>query len=506
MEKGAFCLIAGESGSGKTTLLRQMAKDTALQGTTKGQLMIQAENCAYVWQNPASQIVTDRVEYEIVFGLENQGMKKEKMLRRLAEVVTFFGLEDLMNRDTMTLSGGEMQTLNVAAAVASGPELLLLDEPTSQLDPVAARRLYELLRQINEEFGITIVMAEQRLEEAVSLADQMLLMKRGQLLAQGTPATVCQAVRQLPEKEFFPAYTSLFSASESENPLLSKKEARHWFEKNYTEKEFSGTESNSGEKREQMPVLSCRDLYFRYEKKEADVLAGCSCELPLGHIIGLAGGNGSGKTTFLQLLTGRLHPYRGKIRYRGLKKGKKAAAEVVTTEMVTTIFLPQEPRYLFLEDTAEQEWEKGTPRTKELAERFGLMPFAKRNPADLSGGEVERLALCKVLGQEADLYLLDEPTKGMNGRNKEVLADILQQLNREGKTILLVSHDMEFVASCTDTMALMFQGRMELVTDTRRFFEENQFYTTAVNRIARGVSKHIITWKDVERYAEKRMV
>ena len=494
VEKGSFCLVAGASGSGKTTLLRQLSGEVKLQGQEQGNLISEAENCAYVWQNPDGQIVTDQVEYEIVFGLENRGMEKDKMIRRLAEVVTFFGLENLMSRDTMELSGGEMQILNVAAAVATGPDLLLLDEPASQLDPVSARRLYELLRQINEESGITILLAEQRLEEAVALADSMILLRGGELLAQGTPESVFSSVRDMPEREFFPLYARGFSSLDS-GILLSKKEARIWFEKNYREKDNFPAETPVGEHIARTErFLSCRDLYFRYDRREKDVLAGCSCEFPRGKIIGLAGGNGSGKTTFLQLLTGRLRPYRGKIRF----------CEASGKETVSTAFLPQQPRYLFLKDTAGEEWEKGTERTGELAGRFGLLPFADRNPADLSGGELERLALCRVLGEEADCYLLDEPTTGLNGSMKEILAEVLAERKREGKTILIVSHDMEFAAAHTDIMAFMFRGRIELVADTRRFFEENQFYTTAVNRIARGVSEHIIIWEDVEKYAEKK--
>lgn len=457
-----------------------------LQGEEDGILSCKAKRCAYVWQNPENQIVTDRVEYELVFGLENIGLPKAQMQRRLAEVVTFFGLEDLVNRDTMNLSGGEMQTVNVAAALAMNPDLLLLDEPTSQLDPVAARRLYELLHQINEELGVTVVLAEQRLERVVSLADWMVFMKNGKVEAQGTPSEVYSRLSGTSDISYFPSYMRLFhEVSEHNRCPLSMKEARQWFEAAFRET-AEGKERPADEKK--TDYIFCKDLSFRYEKQLPDVLHECSCKIKKSSITCLAGGNGSGKTTLLKLLVGQYHPYRGKI--------KNMPKDVA--------MLPQQPAYLFLEDTLEAECHRAGEETKKILERFGMLSLLKRNPADLSGGEQQRLGLSIVLGKKADMYLLDEPSKGLDFESKKILGEILRERKEEGRTTLIVSHDMEFAADYADVTALMFQGRIELVTDTRQFFEENQFYTTSINRIARGVSKHIITQEDVKRYAEKK--
>ena len=267
--KGTFCLVAGASGSGKTTLLRQLSGSTVLQGKEQGSLINNAVLPAYVWQDPAAQIVTDRAEYEIVFGLENMGMPKEKMQRRLAEVVTFFGLEEMAGRDTMSLSGGEMQTLNAAAAVAQNPDLLLLDEPTSQLDPVASRHFYEFLRQVNEELGITIIITEQRLEDVVPLADEMILMEDGRICTSGRPEEV---FRQLSGGllSFFPSYMQLFHRMEKSAEVpLTKKEARKWFCSSFRAKEPDGP--GAGEHTDSLnlitgnPIIG-KNLFFRYEK------------------------------------------------------------------------------------------------------------------------------------------------------------------------------------------------------------------------------------------------
>ena len=209
--------MTGSSGCGKTTLLRQLSKQSGWNGEESGLLNNQAEPVAYVWQNPESQIVTDRVEYELVFGLENMGMPKEKMRRRLAEVVTDFGLEQLLKRETMELSGGEKQLLNVASAMAMNPQLLLLDEPTSQLDPVATGQLCDMLRRINEEYGTTIILAEQRLEEILSFVDWMLFIEDGEIAAQGKPAGVYSKMRGTRQESFFLSYMKFFSS-----PVLTK--------------------------------------------------------------------------------------------------------------------------------------------------------------------------------------------------------------------------------------------------------------------------------------------
>ncbi len=489
IEKGSFCLLAGTSGSGKTTLLRQLSGNPVYQGKEEGHLSCLAGTAAYVQQNPENQIVTDRVEYELVFGLENRGMPKEQMQRRLAEVVTFFGLEELMERDTMSLSGGEKQILNVAAAIAMNPDLLLLDEPTSQLDPVAARHFFELLHQINEELGITIMIAEQRLEDVTALADQIVLMQKGNVCFQGKPDTIFDKISDH-FLSFFPSYMQLYKRTGRFGEVpLTKKAARNWFCDDYQAKKSAepGERNQIGRERKKERI-QCRGLCFRYERSSPDVLRECSFSFARGEITCLAGGNGSGKSTLLEHLYGTRHGYRGKIKNL---PGRR-------------VFLPQQPQYLFLGDTVEQCISADRGPMGALLAGFGLDGLRQRHPADLSGGEKQKLALCQVLGTEAELYLLDEPTKGMDMDSKHLLGQLLRKLADEGRTIFFVSHDMEFAAKYADTMALMFQGDVPLVADTRDFFVENQFYTTCMNRIAREVSPYIITLEDVERYAETK--
>ena len=481
--QGTISLLAGPSGCGKTTFLRQLAGEHDLQGREEGHLVNEAKGIAYVWQDPDNQIVTDSVGYEIMFGMENKGVPVKQMRRRLAEIVTAFGLEELAERSTMELSGGEKQLLNVASSLVMNPELMLLDEPASQLDPVAAIRLYDLLRRINEELGVTIVITEQRLEDLVPLADQMICMDKGQILAAGEPCQVFTQVRGTECETWFPAAMRLSEG------LLTKKEARLWFEEHYSPKGGNQRVSDQREAKTEKHLDSfvLKDLYFRYGKKERDVLRSCSGIFPKGKITCLAGGTGSGKTTLLRLIAGQIRPYHGRLRPASFSMA----------------YLPQNPSYLFLEDTVQAEWEAMTERGQKLAERFWLSSLIERHPSDLSGGEKQRLALSLILGQDADLYLLDEPTKGMDVRTKQILGDVLQEMAVSKRTVVMVSHDMEFAARYADQMALLYQGQIVLQTDAREFFEENQFYTTSMNRVARRVNPRIITIEDVADYAEK---
>lgn len=481
IKQGTITLLVGPSGCGKTTLLRKLAGETGIRGREEGSLINQAKGCAYVWQNPDNQIVTDRVSYEIVFGLENIGMEQQQMKRRLAEVISSFGLENLVMRDTMTLSGGEKQLLNIASGLAMNPELMILDEPTSQLDPVAARRIYDLIRQINEEFGVTIVIAEQRLEDLVAFVDEVLCMADGKIEKMGEPRTIQSQLKGTIFEEFLPSYLKL------EDGLLTKKEARIWFEQNYESAVFpDGKEEKIERKQTSSQDFSLKNISFRYEKKSPDVLKETKGRFAANTISCLVGGNGSGKTTLLRLMARQFRPYHGKM------------------SSVNFSYLPQNPMYLLLEETVQKEWDKMSQCSKDLFLRFGLEGLKKRNPQDLSGGEKQRLALCVALGKEADYYFLDEPTKGMDAKSKKIFGEVLKEWTKKEKSIVMVSHDMEFTAKYADEISLLYQGEIIVQCPVREFMEENQFYTTGMNRVTRRVNPHIITIEDVKKYAKRK--
>ena len=361
------------------------------------------------------------------------------------------------------------------------PELMILDEPTSQLDPVAARRIYDLIRQINEEFGVTIVIAEQRLEDLVAFVDEVLCMADGKIEKMGEPRTIQSQLKGTIFEEFLPSYLKL------EDGLLTKKEARIWFEQNYESAVLPDREEEKIERKQTSSQdLSLKNISFRYEKKSPDVLKETKGRFAANTISCLVGGNGSGKTTLLRLMARQFRPYHGKM------------------SSVNFSYLPQNPMYLLLEETVQKEWDKMSQCSKDLFLRFGLEGLKKRNPQDLSGGEKQRLALCVTLGKEADYYFLDEPTKGMDAKSKKIFGEVLKEWTKKEKSIVMVSHDMEFIAKYADEISLLYQGEIIVQCPVREFMEENQFYTTGMNRVTRRVNPHIITIEDVKKYAKRK--
>lgn len=456
-------LLIGTSGSGKTTLLRRIAAHTpaincrledGLKGVEDGVLTSDLHGFGYVWQDPDAQMVCHKVEQEIVFGMENLGTPAEDMRRRLAEVVTFFGLEALLHRETDSLSAGEKQTVNIAGAMAMKPELLLLDEPTSALDPMAAERLVGLIRKIHEETGVTIVIAEQRPELFFEVADRIVVMDEGDAvfaddyrawLRQGESPFMSRSLRMALQTGADP------------DTAISRRKRRSWLinhtpdtiQKDHSDQKHSSVgqlpdeknwQANSSEKSglDKHADIVVKNISFRYNLKSPDVLTDCSLSLKQGEITALVGGNGSGKTTLAEIIGGYLKPYAGKVR---------RASDTVS-------YLPANPAYLFTKDVDE-----------------------------LSGGESEMRGIRHVLDRDAYVYILDEPTKGLDPDKKEEVRRLLQEKKKENKVILLVTHDIEFASACADTMAMMFDGRVVTCEKTKEFLEGNVFYTTEWQRL-----------------------
>lgn len=484
LKQGDIGLLFGPSGCGKTTFLQQLVDNLGRNGIMKGEIINRSLQTGYVWQNIENQIVTDRFEHEIVFGMENQGARQQEMEKHLAELVTFFGMERFLERDTMDLSGGEKQIMNIMSALAMDPDFLILDEPTSQLDPVSSRKLYEFLKELNEEFGITLLIAEQRLDEACTIADSFYMMENGTISVWGSREEIWQSLKTSPYLSYFPGYIQLYQRKTQEEyiPRFDKKKARQWFADHYEKKDVVPIQEKSESERK---LWLARGVWFSYEKKGKDVLSEVSFEVSAGKTTTILGGNGCGKSTLLSVLTRTEKAYHGQIN-RSLRFS----------------YLPQRVMDLFLNEQIQDYLMD--PAVQQLAAKLGLVKDGTFYINDLSGGEVQRLGLAYVLAQDGDIYYLDEPTKGLDPVCKKALAEILADLKKAGKTVVIVSHDMEFTAAHSDEVGLMFKGRMAAWESSHEFFKNNHFYTTTMNRIARGVSKDIVLVEDVDIYAKNR--
>lgn len=521
-EEGEFLLLIGRSGCGKSTLLRHLKTVLSPHGERSGSVLFkgrplseadertQASGIGFVFQHPDDQIVTDKVWHELAFGLESLGCDQQRIRLRVSEMASYFGLEDVFYSSVSELSGGQKQLLNLASVMAMDPEVLILDEPTSQLDPIAAADFLATVKKLNTELGITVILSEHRLEEAMPLSDRVLVMEDGRLTVCEKPAV---AARRLYDSGS-PMFAAMPTASRigceicgCDTPPLTVNEGRRALLSLGLKKKRippSPAFEACGE-----PVLCASGLFFRYERDGEDVLKGLDLKLFKGEICGLVGGNGTGKSTLLSVLAGVNAPYRGKLSIDG--KRKKSPFNAFSERVA---LLDQDPRTVFsketvIDDLKEAALSREGSADERIAEAVRLMDIEgilNRHPFDISGGEQQRAAIAKVLLTEPRLLLLDEPTKGMDASIKRVFGKKLRELKDKGITILLVTHDIEFCAEFTDRVGFMFDGCIISKNSVREFFCENTFYTTAANRIARDVYANALLAEEVTALAsnEKR--
>ncbi len=440
LEEGSFTLITGATGCGKTTLLRNCKPELAPTGTRTGAIRLfgrdvaqlgtaeSASTIGFVTQNADNQIVCSEPWHELAFGLENLATPQDAMRRRVAEVAHFFGMNSWLHQSTDSLSGGQKQLLALASALACAPRVLLLDEPTSQLDPVAAHSLAHALFRINRELGITVVAATHSPELLAPYATQRLELKEGVL-----------AEKPLPQpKAFFPA-----AAREATGAAPEK------------------------------PALRLSDVSFRYQRKSPFVLKGCNLEVKPGTLHAIVGGNGCGKSTLLALTAGTLRPERGSVR-SPLRECQG--------------FIPQDPKTLFVCDSVAEElkeWQRGCGYTdadvQEMLSQLGLEGCEGTHPYDLSGGQQQLLAFAKVLLTRPKLLLCDEATKGLDAETKVAVGQLLRRLAAEGATIVLATHDLSFAACAADAVTMLFDGEDACTEAPDAFFGGNLFYRATEN-------------------------
>ena len=556
IENGEYVLLCGKSGCGKTTLLRHCKTVLTPHGKREGEIFFQGKPLAdvdqrtqaakigYVMQDPDAQIVTDKVWHELAFGLESLGMDQKTMRLRVAEMASYFGIQDWFYKDVGQLSGGQKQLLNLASIMAMQPDVLILDEPTSQLDPIAAADFLNTVRKINLELGTTILITEHRLEDIYHAADRVVVMDQGRILTDGAPRQTCDFLQRR-EHEMFTAMpapvqvyygigggTSERGDSDAAQPgsadskpealagncPLTVREGRSFLSDLFADRdpaslhqdlEDSGRHKTEEELENAPLIVSLKDVWFRYEKDAPDVLRGVDLDIPQGSLFAVVGGNGTGKSTMLKSICGVCRPYRGKIWIEGKRLDKYKGRELFAG---TLAMLPQDPRSVFVKKTVREELlemcdgrgaggtagaDSEEERILQMAKLCEIDGLLERHPYDLSGGEQQRAALAKVMLTEPKILLLDEPTKGMDSFFKQKFARVLKRLQAEGVTIVMVSHDVEFCARYADLTGMFFDGSIVTVNTPEKFFARNSFYTTAANRMSRHIFQNGVNVEDV---------
>ena len=554
IEAGEYVCVCGRSGCGKTTLLRHLKTVLTPVGNVSGKILFngkslwdidqrtQSAQIGFVMQNPEAQIVTDKVWHELAFGLESLGIDQRTMRMRVAEMASYFGIARWFHRDVQELSGGQKQLLNLASIMAMHPSVLILDEPTSQLDPIAASDFLNTVRKINIELGTTIIITEHRLEDVFSTADKVLCLERGHLVAQGSPREVAAELHEHKDAMTYalPAPVRIFYGVteggllsigdiEGNNEIaddrkgnlpqktigkdptkcpLTVREGRTWLP------EYVGENPPSQASLPDVPppdlddadlALEMKEVWFRYDRDAPDILRGLDMKVPKATLFAIVGGNGTGKSTTLKCLSGVVKPYRGKTVILGRKLKDWKGEDLFKGGLA---MLPQDPQNLFVKNTVREDLEEmfenrsiskeeRDAKVLKVAEECDILRLLDRNPFDLSGGEQQRTGLAKVLLTDPQLLLLDEPTKGMDNFFKRSLANVFEKLKARGVTIVMVSHDIEFCARFADSVSMFFDGGIVTTNSPRGFFAQNSFYTTAANRMGRSVFVNAVTDEDV---------
>ena len=526
---GDFLLICGKSGCGKTTLLKLLKKNLAPAGKRDGKVLYKGENVCeldnrtavseigFVMQNPDDQTVTDKVLHEIAFGLESLGEKSDVIRRKIAEISGFFGLGDIYDKKICELSGGQKQLVNLASVLVMSPTVVILDEPTAQLDPVAASSFLSSLKKLNDELGITVILVEHRLEEVFPMANKVVFLDDGKVVIDSSPEKICDLYEEGKEnRDLFdglPTAVRLFKATGGKGACpLTVKDGKNYvkanFNKNFTDdglqvggcREEILTSENEKNMTNEIAV-EIQNGFFRYERNTPDVLDDLNLKIYKNEILCIFGANGAGKTTLLRVLSGTRRLYKGKYRLWG-KKIKEYGNSLYRKNLTA---LPQNPHNLFLKSTVAEDLEelakliyKNQTERRAAVERViqetGVSQLLKRHPYDLSGVETQKVALEKVLLTDTQIVLLDEPTKGLEAYSKKQIAELFFSLKKEGKTIVAVTHDIEFAADVADRCAMYFDGKIVSVADKYEFLSENKYYTTAAARITRENFRGAVTF------------
>ena len=516
IDSSQFIVLCGKSGCGKSTLLKQMKKNLIPYGQLAGNVLYCGQSVAdledrrsvseigFVQQNPDNQIVTDKVWHELAFGLESLGLSNAAIKRRVAEMASYFDIQGWFRKNVNELSGGQKQLLNLASIMAMQPKLLILDEPTSQLDPIAASEFLRTVYKINRDLGTTVIISEHRLEEIFPMADKVMVMDQGQVIAFESPSEIGEFLGGMGDQNRHPMFYGLPSVMRIFSDVcpavkspLTIREGRLRLEEMLTEKPAAQAAADRvyelpNNDAVQNPVIALKDVWFQYSKESGEVLRGLNLNVERNQWYCLLGGNGVGKSTTLKVISGILKPQRGSIKVDRTKLS----------------MLPQNPQALFTEITVEEELLEAlyyikipdSAKIDQVKSMLALMEIEhlrKANPYDLSGGEQQRLALGKILLLKPKILLLDEPTKGLDPFFKRTLAGILRKLVENDVTIFMVSHDIEFCAEYADQCAMFFDGDIVSVGRPKEFFSGNSFYTTTANKLVREWQRDAITCEEV---------
>ncbi len=528
INRGEFTVVCGPSGSGKSTLLRCLKPELSPLGEEKGEILYfgkhkndfslrdSAEGIGYLLQNTEYQTVTHSVRTELAFGLENLGIESSEIRLRIAEICAYFSLEDILDKKISELSGGQKQLLCLASILTMHPKAVIFDEPTSQLDPVAAEAFIFTINKLCRENGITVIVSEHRLENLIPLADRLIVLQDGGVIFNDAPEKLPSALFK--ENTFvnlsMPAPMRILSElTESTALPLDVSRARLILQELLGDKKICISEKDAKDK---IPfsetAVEAKGVYFSYDRKQY-VLNDFSIKIPKGSFYAILGANGAGKSTAISLMSGILPCKTGKIRLFGEDIKKISQTRLYNG---TVAVMPQNCESLFSCNTIREELFEALPDKKlsqskqenavcEVSQLTQITHILGRHPYDISGGEMQRAALALILLRKPRIIFMDEPTKGTDSVFKKQYAKIINSLCEQGITVIAVSHDTGFCAEYAHMCAMIFDGQCITQKESREFFASNFFYTTAANKIARQFFPFAVTDREVIELCKKSL-
>jgi energy-coupling factor transport system ATP-binding protein len=505
VEEGDFLLVIGASGAGKSTLLRCLNGliPHFYGGILRGEIRVDGRDpvaeeprgmsdlVGFVFQDPEAQFVVDLVEDELAFAMENHNLPQALMRKRLEEVLDQLNIAPLRHRRVSTLSGGEKQRVAIGAVLTLQPKVLVLDEPTSQLDPQAAEEVLTTLQKLNSDLGLTIVLSEHRLERVVQYVDQLLYMP-----GEGQPPLVGPPGEVLAQVDLCPPLIALAKELDWDPLPLTIKEGQRFARRLQFSSSTPSVNRTEPASAKPQPVVQVSDLWFSYGQREA--LCGINLMVGQGEFVALMGRNGSGKTTLLKHIVSLLHPDRGRVELWG-EDTRRLKTEAIVQRMG---YLPQNPNALLFADTLCDELDftrcsQGLPLGgyDELLQALSLEQHINAYPRDLSVGERQRAALAAILVAGPEVILLDEPTRGLDYPQKRALADFLAEQCRQGKTVIMSTHDVELVARCADRVVILGEGQVVVDGPARTVMTESLVFSSQINKLFRA--DRFLTVEDV---------
>lgn len=491
IKEGELVLLVGPSGSGKSTLLRCFNRiiPDFYGGKIKGKVNIDGmdlklwdkrdiiRHMGMVYQHPEKQIVLQDVEREIAFGLENLNMELNSMKRNVSEAISLLNLTAIKDKSTSEISGGEKQRIAIASVIAMNPEIIIFDEPISQLDPIGAEEVMNFIKKLNRDMGKTIILVEHRLDRCFDMADKIIFIEEGRIVGEGKKNEIPQNINK---KYFLPNLAYVFKAAGYKAVPTNVKEAREVISKMEFEQKTYGAEKY-GEK-----VLSIDKLEFGYKRGER-TLKGINLEISKGEIITVMGENGAGKSTLFKLAAGVLEDYKGRI-----KVNDKDIKNLKNKERIKTIgYLSQNPNDYLGRDTVFEEVaytlknidEYDAKRVIAMLDKIKIENLKDKNPRDLSGGEKQRVAIACTMITNPNILILDEPTRGMDAEAKDILGSIIKELSEQGKSIVIITHDTDFAADYSTSVALMFDGEIVARGSVEDILYDSIYYSSQIARV-----------------------